>query len=77
MEYEEFERLFYLAMENFFVGIFILMALLVVGPFLKKIININYVVLPIIGFYSILSAITLFIILAFFVSNITNRRSEV
>ena len=73
MENEEFERLFDLVMGNFFVGVFILIALLVVGPFLKEVININYVVLPIIGFYSILSVIGLFIILAFFVSKITNR----
>ena len=73
MENEEFERLFDLVMRNLLVGVFILITLLVVGPFLKEIININYVLLPILGFYSILSVIGLFIILAFFVSKITNR----
>jgi hypothetical protein len=73
MENEEFERLLNLVTVYFFVGIFILIAFMVVAPFLGKIINLNYVLLPFVGFYSILSVIGIFIILTFFISKIKNR----
>ena len=73
MENEGFERLLDIVMVYFFVGIPILIIFLVVTPFLGKIINLNYVLLPLIGFYSILSAIGIFSIVGFFVSKITNR----
>ena len=72
MENEGFERLLDIVMVYFFVGIPILIIFLVVAPFLGKIINLNYVLLPLIGFYSILSAIGIFSIVGFFVSEISN-----